>query len=346
MSDPGAIVSSMPTVLDLFAGAGGLSLGLEDAGLDVVAAAEWDDDALTTYAKSHPGADLHPGDIAQVDFGAFSGAIDVLAGGPPCQPWSDGGKGLGHDDPRDGFPKFIEAVRVIAPRAFLIENVAGLTRGARRVHFLRIMSDLEKLGYEVTEQILSAADFGVPQRRKRLFIVGTRSGGFSWPDSTHGATANQRWRVAGDVLSKETVLGEPNGSIVTYAKRPDLRPSPYDGLLFNGGGRPIDLTDLAPTLLASMGGNKTPWVDTLGVVPGYHASLLAGGEPLIGVVPGARRITVAEAAALQTFPEDTIFAGPRSSQYRQIGNAVPPSLARSVGRALVAYLGRQGRPVA
>jgi len=336
----------MPTVLDLFAGAGGLSLGLEDAGLDVVAAAEWDDDALTTYAKSHPGADLLPGDIAQVDFRAFRGAIDVVAGGPPCQPWSDGGKGLGHDDPRDGFPKFIEAVRVIAPRAFLIENVAGLTRGARRVHFLRIMSDLEKLGYEVTEQILSAADFGVPQRRKRLFIVGTRSGGFSWPDPAHGAAADQRWRVAGDVLSKETVLGEPNGSIVTYAKRPDLRPSPYDGLLFNGGGRPIDLTDLAPTLLASMGGNKTPWVDTLGVVPGYHASLLAGGEPLIGVVPGARRITVAEAAALQTFPEDMIFAGPRSSQYRQIGNAVPPSLARAVGRALVACLGRQGRPVA
>jgi DNA (cytosine-5)-methyltransferase 1 len=116
--------------------------------------------------------------------------------------------------------------------------------------------------------------------------------------------------------------------------------------LFNGGGRPIDLTDLAPTLLASMGGNKTPWVDTLGIVPGYHAHLAAGGEPRIGMVPGARRITVAEAAALQTFPDGMIFAGPRSSQYRQVGNAVPPLLAREVGRALVGYLTQKRRAVA
>jgi DNA (cytosine-5)-methyltransferase 1 len=328
----------MPTVLDLFAGAGGLSLGLADAGMEVVAAAEWDDDALATYAERHTAAQLHPGDIADVDFSAFRDSVDVVAGGPPCQPWSDGGKGLGHDDPRDGFPEFIRAIRVIRPRAFLIENVAGLTRGARRVHFLRILRDLEDLGYEVTAEVLTAADFGVPQRRKRLFIVGTVGGGFVWPSATHGVKAGRWWRVAGDALNTEKPTGEPNPSIVTYAKRPDLRPSPYDGLLFNGGGRPIDLSDLAPTLLASMGGNKTPWVDGLGIVPAYHAHLTAGGEPRTGTVPGARRITVTEAAALQTFPDRMTFAGPRSSQYRQVGNAVPPLLAREVGRALAAHL--------
>lgn len=331
----------MLTVLDLFAGAGGLSLGLADAGMEVVAAAEWDQDALDTYAKHHPAARLYPGDIAGVDFSEFRDSVDVVAGGPPCQPWSDGGKGLGHDDPRGGFPQFVRAVRVIRPRAFLIENVAGLTRGARRPHFLRLLGELTSLGYEVSERVLVAADYGVPQRRKRLFIAGTRSGGFAWPDATHGAGAASPWRVAGDVLSAARIAGEPSPSIVTYAKRPDLRPSPYDGLLFNGGGRPVNLADLAPTMLASMGGNKTPWIDTQEIVPGYHAHLMAGGQPRTGTVPGARRITVAEAAALQTFSEGTEFAGPRSSQYRQVGNAVPPLLARAVGQALADCLSRQ-----
>jgi DNA (cytosine-5)-methyltransferase 1 len=326
----------MLTVLDLFAGAGGLSLGLEDSGLEVVAAAEWDDDALDTYAKRHSAARLYPGDIRDTDFSEFRGSVDVVAGGPPCQPWSDGGKGLGHDDPRDGFPRFLAVLRKIEPRAFLIENVAGLTRGERRPHFLRLLRELAGLDYEVSERVLVAADYGVPQRRKRLFIVGTRNKAkrFAWPEATHGTGCTRPWRVAGDVLSKARTLGEPNPSIVTYAKRPDLRPSPYDGLLFNGGGRPVRLSDLAPTMLASMGGNKTPWIDTQEVVPGYHAHLMSGGEPYTGTVPGARRITVAEAAALQTFPEDMEFVGPRSSQYRQVGNAVPPLLARAVGRAL------------
>ena len=94
------------------------------------------------------------------------------------------------------------------------------------------------------------------------------------------------------------------------------------------------------TLLASMGGNKTPWVDTLGVVPRYYAHLLGGGEPRSGRVPGARRITVQEAARLQGFPTSAAFAGPRTSQYRQVGNAVPPTLAEQVGRVLRQLLGR------
>jgi DNA (cytosine-5)-methyltransferase 1 len=336
----------MLTVLDLFAGAGGLSLGLEAAGMEVVAAAEWDEDALDTYGKNHPGVRLYPGDIANVNFGEFRDSVDVVVGGPPCQPWSDGGKGLGHDDPRDGFPQFIRAVRMVRPQAFLIENVEGLTRGARRTHFLRLLNDLEGLGYEVSDRVLVAADYGVPQRRKRLFVVGTRSATFAWPATTHGRAADLPWRIAGDVLSTIGTLGEPNTSIVTYAKRPDLRPSPYDGLLFNGGGRPINMNDLAPTMLASMGGNKTPWVDTLGIVPGYHAHLVTGGEPHTGTVPGARRITVAEAAALQTFPSGAHFVGPRSSQYRQVGNAVPPLLAQAVGKALADCLNRQRRSAA
>jgi DNA (cytosine-5)-methyltransferase 1 len=125
-------------------------------------------------------------------------------------------------------------------------------------------------------------------------------------------------------------LGEPNESAVTYARTPDLRPSPWDGHLFNGGGRPINPNGLAPTLLASMGGNKTPWVDAAEIVPAYHQHLKQGGAARAGAVAGARRITVDEAALLQGFPASMQWHGKRSSQYRQIGNAVPVRLAEAV----------------
>jgi DNA (cytosine-5)-methyltransferase 1 len=335
----------MVAVLDLFAGAGGLSLGLANADLEIVAAAEWDTDALATYARHHPSAQLLPGDVAKVDFTYFKGSVRVVVGGPPCQPWSDGGKRLGHNDPRDGFPQFVRAVREIEPDAFLIENVAGFTRWSMRDQFAVLIKTFEGMGFDVTSKVLRAADFGVPQRRQRLFIVGIRSGTFYWPNPTHGPGALKPWRSAGEVVDPANLIGDLNPSKVVYAKNPDLRPSPYDGLLFNGGGRPIALKSLAPTMLASMGGNKTPWLDSLNIVPAYHAHLMAGGTPRSGEAPGARRITVAETALLQTFPAGTTFAGRRSSQYRQVGNAVPPLLAREVGRALIGALTKSGKPV-
>jgi len=336
------------TVLDLFAGAGGLSAGLAAAGLDVVAAAERDGDALATFACLHPSARLLAGDIALADFRELRGSIDVVAGGPPCQPWSAGGKGLGRDDPRDGIPQFVRAVREIRPRAFLMENVPGLAREAMRPALGYLMHSLTGLGYDVGWRVLRAADYGVPQSRRRLFVMGLAAGAGGapqWPAATHGEGLGRPLTPAGEVLDPRRITGEPNLSKVVYARRPDLRRDPYDGQLFNGGGRPINLRALAPTMLASMGGNKTPWLDTLGVVPGYHAHLQAGGAPRTGLVPGARRITVTEAAALQTFPAGTTFAGPRSSQYRQIGNAVPPALARAVGDVLAALAGAPARTI-
>ena len=318
-------------VLDLFAGAGGLSLGLAEAGLDVRHAVEWDADSAATYRLAHPDVKLFEGDIATVDFTQHRGEIDVIAGGPPCQPWSDGGRRLGHDDPRDGLPQYLRAVREINPQAFVLENVGGLARAGRLAHLEAYLQRLRGLGYHVVSAVLAAADFGVPQRRRRLFVVGTRRPGFDWP--VGGARV-----AAGRVLRVDRVIGETNPAIVTYARAPDLRPSPYDGHVYNGGGRPINLADLAPTMLASMGGNKTPWIDTQGVVPEYHAYLLAGGTPRAGLVPGARRITVAEAALLQTFPAGMRFCGRRSSQYKQVGNAVPPRLAAAVGTALREFL--------
>ncbi|MGH9071443.1 MAG: DNA cytosine methyltransferase, partial [Acidimicrobiales bacterium] len=243
------------------------------------------------------------------------------------------------DDPRDGIPQFVRAVAAVAPTAFLMENVAGLARSSNARLLQLVLDDLRGLGYTVDHRVLHAADYGVPQARDRLVVVGVRPGiAFQWPDATHGAGRALPHRTAGEVVESEPA-GDPNPSIVTYAKAPSLRPDAYHGHLWNGGGRPIDLARPAPTLLASMGGNKTPWVDTLGIVSKYHAHLLGGGSPQSGQVPGARRITATEAAALQSFPAGFVFEGKRSSQYRQIGNSVPPQLARSVAEALAASLG-------
>lgn len=325
-------------MVDLFAGAGGLSLGFTAAGFDPVLAVEADADAAATYATAHPGTRLVVGDIAEHDFSPLRGTVDVVVGGPPCQPWSLGGLRRGAADPRDGLPQFRRVVAEVRPRAFVMENVAGLTRGATRPAFEEAVVALADLGYVVDHRVLQAADHGVPQRRERCFVVGVRPGAsFAWPVPTHGPGRRRPHRAVGAVVGAEPV-GVGNASIVTYARNPSLRPDPYHGQVFNGGGRPLDLDRPAPTLLASMGGNKTPWVDRDGIVPDYHRHLRDGGPPRAGTVPGARRITVAEAAAIQTFPRSMRFAGARSSQYRQVGNAVPPRLAEVVARSLRATL--------
>ena len=267
--------------LDLFCGAGGLSLGLGAAGISVVAGVERDEDAAATWANEHPGALVHQGDVDQVDWRRFDG-VALVVGGPPCQPWSIGGLRQGEGDLRDGWPAFIGAVRCLRPRAFLAENVAGLTEGVMRTRWVRLVGDLVDLGYNVSAQVVNAADYGVPQKRRRCIVVGFRDRGtFVFPGATHGPGRRQAWKTAGSVVGPEP-WGEPNRAIVTYAARPDIRRGPYAGHVFNGGGRPIDIHVPAPTLLASMGGNKTPWLDTEGIVPHYHAHLLAGGEPGAG----------------------------------------------------------------
>lgn len=329
------------TAIDLFCGAGGLSLGLAGAGVEVVAGVETDGDAGATWAGAHPGGELVQVDARKVRWRRFDG-VDLVVGGPPCQPWSTGGLRRGEADERDGWPTFLSALSCLRPRAFLAENVAGLAEGVMRPRWRDLLQELAGLGYTLSASTVNAADYGVPQKRRRCIVVGTRSGPpFSFPSPTHGPGRPNPWNRAGTVVRAEP-FGEPNSSPVTYAARPDLRKGPYAGHIWNGGGRPIDPDAPAPTLLASMGGNKTPWLDTAGLVPAYHAHLVSGGEPRSGAVAGARRITAEEAALLQSFPPSMHFAGPRSSRYRQVGNAVPPLLAEILGRALLSRLEEAG----
>jgi DNA (cytosine-5)-methyltransferase 1 len=295
---------------------------------------------VQAHAKYHPKQNLEvfDGDIAGHSFKRLRGEVAVVAGGPPCQPYSLGGLRRGVLDERDGLPQFIRVLDEVRPEAFLIENVPGLARGVQLPRLTSLLCELSGLGFQVQWNVLHAADYGVAQRRQRLFIVGTRSPDFEWPSPTHGTGTGRPWVRAGELLDPHRPVGQPNDSKVTYARTPDLRPSPWDGHLWNGGGRPINPDGLVPTLLASMGGNKTPWLDGKEIVPAYHRHLSRGGKPRVGTVAGARRITVEEAALVQTFPADMPWAGKTSSRYRQVGNAVPVSLAAAVGNALRSHV--------
>lgn len=332
-------------MIDLFSGAGGLSLGLERAGFRSVLAVENDPDASATYCNFFPQADLRECSIEGVDFRPFAGKVELLAGGPPCQPFSIGGKQLGVHDERNMIPQFVRALREIGPPLFLMENVPGLASPAWRPYLEAFLQEVEGLGYNTCYRVVNAAAYGVPQKRRRLVILGSRIVRPSFPAPTHGPDTFMPYAKSEDFIRPETIIGVPNPSKITYAKNPDLRPSPYDGHLFNGGGRAINLQDLCPTILASAGGNKTPFLDTLGEVPKYHAELLQGKPPRKGTLPGARRITVAEAAIIQTFPRGAAFCGARSSQYRQVGNAVPPLLAEFLGAALASLLWHDDEPL-
>jgi DNA (cytosine-5)-methyltransferase 1 len=206
----------------------------------------------------------------------------------------------------------------------------------------------EEMRYDASLLVLSAADFGVPQRRERMFLIGIRDG--VAPRQIH-PTVRQPVSVR-EAFAHLPPCGEPGNdtlctAVVTPARRPVLRPSPFQGsLLFNGNGRHLRLDGPAPTLPASMGGNATPIIDQreleTGAEPwvvGYHRRLMRGGQPLKRVPRHVGRITVEEASQLSSFPIGLEFAGSTSAQFRQIGNAVPPPLARAVASSVGSALG-------
>ena len=328
------------TAIDLFAGAGGLSLGLKAAGWEVAAAIEFDEQAVETHRRNFSGVEHLACDVRAIDFKRFAG-IDLIAGGPPCQPFSVSGKRLGATDLRDMVPEFVRAVREARPRAFLMENVAGLAAERFNGYLLGQVSTLHALGYAVFSKVLTAADFGVAQNRRRLFLIGIRAdqrgGAFTYPAATHGLPDLPHVTV--QQALQNVPVDVPNRAKVVFCKNPVLRRSPFAGMMFNGKGRPLNSQGLGHTVPASAGGNRTHILDPDGLIKQYHAHLLAGRAPRTGELTGVRRLTVRESARLQSFPDDFAFSGRQSSRYSQVGNAVPPLLAEAVAQSVRLSLG-------
>ena len=337
------------TAISLFSGAGGMDVGFERAGFKVLAASELDPYACKTYRANHPDSELFEGDVnSHIEgLGAFRG-VDLVFGGPPCQGFSVAGK-MDPNDPRSQLVfSFVNVVKVVRPRAFVMENVKAL---ATLEKFQKVREALfrsfTQLGYSVSMNVLNAKDYGSAQNRERVFFIGTLDTKQEI-QLTSLDLYKQKALSVRDVIQHLGPAGSPSNARIckakiTLAERPVLRKSPYAGMLFNGQGRPLNPDGWSSTLPASMGGNRTPIIDELHLyefkeswVEKYHAQLWHGAPSAsVVVVPKhLRRLTIDEASLLQGFPVEYNFVGPQSKVYCQIGNAVPCTLAESVGYAV------------
>jgi DNA (cytosine-5)-methyltransferase 1 len=302
-------------VIDLFAGCGGLALGFEAAGFRTVGY-EMLEDPCTTYqhnlqAKCHQVTLTHQQDLVD-------GAAVIIAG-PPCQPFSVGGHQLGLKDSRDGFPIFIDAVDRYRPKLALFENVRGMLF-RNKAYFEEIAIALKNLDYVVEWNILNAAHYGVPQRRERLFCVAHR-GEWKWPEKTHFKSPY----TAGEALEELAFVVPPNAKFLTpsmdeYVKKYEIASKCI---------KPRDLHLEAPSRTVTC----------------RNLSGATGDMLRIRLPDGRRRrLTVREGARLQSFPDWFQFQGSEDSQYNQIGNAVPPILAKALAGSVKACLnGREHR---
>lgn len=388
--------------LELFTGAGGLALGSHAAGFDHVGLVEWDHDACQTL-RANATEQTVPGirdwwvverDATEIRFPDF-GSIDVVLGGPPCQPFSIGGKHGGMEDKRDMIPQFIKAIRQLQPKAFIMENVRGLLRPAFSPYFqytvLQLtypkvrrkpsdtwMSHLDRLEsthtrgryrnlhYNVVSRPVNAADYGIPQIRRRVFLVGFRSDmeiEWHFPDETHSRDEllRDQW-ITGDYWKRHG-LPTPADSASKMAARLLERttpgkdrkgppPKPWETIR--------DAFTRAPALPSPGDGLDPPGFHNHRVIPGarpyvgHSGSIIdlpaktlkagvhgvPGGENTLVVGPNGeiRYFTVRESARLQTFPDAWRFQGAWGETMRQLGNAVPVDLAHLVAKSVAEKL--------
>ncbi len=352
------MVKNVIKAVSLFSGAGGMDVGFESAGVRVVFANELAKEAAETYKANHLHGMMINDDINNImdKLDEFRG-VDLVFGGPPCQGFSVAGK-MDPDDERSKLiMTFLDAVERVQPKAFVMENVKALGvlekwKSIRQNYLERA----RQLGYLCTPFILNATEYGVSQKRERVFFIGMKENLDPFFEHHMRELIEQQKNEAPIIRDLLFPLGragteqnpETCTAKITFATRPIMRKSPYAGMYFNGQGRPINIDGYSNTLPASMGGNKTPFVDEEYLygeaesdwVVDYHKGLLDGSiVPEFKDAPSRlRRITIKEAAKIQTFPEDYIFCGNKGKIYTQIGNAVPCKMAEAVARAVIAYL--------
>lgn len=335
--------------LSLFCGAGGMDVGVQNAGFEIVAANEMDPYASKTYRENHKDTTLYEGDIAQYIevLGGYKD-IDLVIGGPPCQGFSVAGK-MDPNDPRSKLVfSYCDVVEHVMPKAFIMENVKSLGtlekfKDVREEIFRRMSS----IGYSISMVVLNAKDFGVPQSRERVFIIGILGKNVKVNYSDFECKKEKAISLREAIIHLGPAGSKKNSRItkakITLAGNPVLRKSPYAGMLFNGQGRPLNPDAWSSTLPASMGGNRTPIIDESHLyddssswVEEHHKALMNGTKKAeYGDAPKRlRRLTIDEAIILQTFPDDYNFIGPQSKIFTQIGNAVPCKLAQVVAEVV------------
>ncbi|MDX9751097.1 MAG: DNA cytosine methyltransferase [Flavobacteriales bacterium] len=380
--------------IELFAGGGGLGLGLDLAGFEPAAVVEWDkwccDTIRHNQALGFPlvqNWNVHHVDAKEFDY-AQLGNVELVSGGPPCQPFSLGGKHKAYDDARDMFPTAVRAVRELRPTAFIFENVKGITRQSFANYFQYIQLQLsypeitirpsetwmEHLGrleqhrtsgsdsglrYNVVIRLLNAADYGIPQVRERVFIVGFRSDSgqrWSFPEATHSFQALLRHQFATGAYWEEhgvkkreqdQQLSRVQGRLPKALSSPEADLRPWQTVRDAIADLPDPQSRSARSVLNH---NYQPGAKPY---PGHTGSVLdlpaktlkagghgvPGGENMIALPDGSHRyFTVRESARLQTFPDGYLFHGSWTETMRQLGNAVPVRLAQVVGSSVAMQL--------
>lgn len=371
--------------LELFSGSGGLAEGLRLSGFKHEALIEWNKDACNSLRENFKGVPVYEMDIRNVDFKQFSN-IDVLAGGPPCQPFSLGGKAKGNQDERDMFPYAINAIRELEPKAFLFENVKGLLRQSfssyfkyiilqltypeiiikqsesweshlNRLEKINISGNYQGLKYNVAYKLINSANYGIPQKRERVIIIGIKDSlkiEWSFPKETHSldrllwdkfVTGNYWGKLKIPRNEQEEITPKLKG-IITRLKRkyglfvPELQswitvrealidlPNPQSAINNIADHVYRDGAKIYP-------GHTGSYIDepSKTIKAGYHG--VPGGENMIRFKNGkVRYFTIQEAKRIQTFPPDYLITGAWSEGMRQLGNAVPVNLAKIIGDEL------------
>lgn len=345
-------------VIDLFCGCGGLSKGFEQAGFHVLLGIDFEQSALDTFEKNHTASKAIRLDLSQdeafevIDASLNGQTVDVIIGGPPCQGFSLTGPRNFEDKRNELYLAVFKAVKKYSPQAFLIENVPGMAnlyKGAIRDEIIKRFS---ALGYEVAHQIVCAADYGVPQIRKRLVFVGFKKPiCFEFPkpylEPKDYITCEQ---AIGDLPSLEHDLGE---EISSYTSKPQNQ---FQKLIRSGSDKlynhvATDHKDFVKKVISLVpdGGNYKDLPKGVGTSRNFHMAWTryASNKPSRTIDTGHRNCfhykwnrcpTVRENARLQTFPDNFVFLGTRTQQNKQVGNAVPVLMAQALAKQILKYL--------
>lgn len=302
-------------VISLFSGAGGLDLGLKQAGHDIIWANDFDKNAVETY-RHNIGTHIVCNDIKNIDISTIPNA-DVVIGGFPCQGFSQANRFRMLDDERNHLYKFFyNVIKEKQPMFFIAENVKGILSLGKGEAIKQIVSDFENAGYKTDLHLVNMANYGVPETRQRVIIIGQRidlSSGwlFQFPKETHskdGKDGLHKWVSIKEAIERFPDPDMPNDTLNHEYSKYKVEYRNYTA------HRPTDPDKPSPTILARGNGG--------------------GGVCAIPHYNGQRRLTVRESAAVQTFPDDFVFFGPRGACYRQIGNAVPVMFAEILGKEL------------